>query len=255
MPYADNNGFSLFYDDNEAGSNPLIFVPGFGGVGSFWKAQQKEFSTRNRVILVDHRGTGSSSKQQSEYSIEQMGQDVIAVMDHAGIAQATIVGHSTGGAIAQLIGTKWPTRVNKLVLSSTWCRPGNYFRRVFEFRRSLLVLGDLDGYHKAGIVFRYQPEFVETNDHLWEVSGPVDIDITIRRINAVLDSDQFDQSASLRQPTLIVATKDDLLVPKFLSDELASVIKGSNYIALESGGHFHPETRSNAFNNAIRSFV
>src|SRR5882757_608987 len=135
MAYVTESGVDLYYEDSGTGADVVIFVPGFDGVGSFWDPQRAHFRSSHRVLTVDHRGIGSSSKTRSEYSIRQMASDVIAVMDHAGVLRATIVGHSTGGAIAQFIAAKWPERVLKLVLSSTWCRPGNYLRRVFEFRR------------------------------------------------------------------------------------------------------------------------
>lgn len=255
MAYVTDNDDELYYEDSGAGADVVIFVPGFGGVGSFWEAQRAHFRSSHRILTIDHRGSGSSSKSRSEYSIRQMAQDVVAVMDHAGVSRATIVGHSTGGAIAQFMAANWPGRVLKLVLSSTWCRPGNYFRRMFEFRRSLLERGDVDGYRKAGIFFQYQPEFSETHDQLFDSNEQLDIDHLIRRIDAVLDSDIRALAAAIKTPTLIVATRDDHLVPQFLSDEVARTITGSDYKVLESGGHFHPKTEANQFNAAISAFL
>lgn len=255
MPYANSSGHSLYYEDSTEGSDPLIFVPGFGGIGSFWRSQQEHFSPRNRVLTVDHRGTGSSSKMPSNYSIDQMAEDVIAVLDHAGIAKATIVGHSTGGVIAQTMAARWPTRIDRLILSSTWCKPGSYFRHVFEFRRSLLERGDFAGYHAAGLFFRYRPSDLEKNEDLWTPPDSVDVGITIKRINAVLDSNVSDQARGLLHRTLVLATNDDMLVPRFLSDELAATIPSAEYIVLKEGGHFHPETKSREFNQVVADFL
>lgn len=81
------------------------------------------------------------------------------------------------------------------------------------------------------------------------------MDITIKRINAVLDSNVFDQAKNLLHRTLVLATNDDLLVPRFLSDELAATIPNSEYIVLKEGGHFHPETNSREFNQVIVDFL
>lgn len=255
MPYTSSSGHSLYYEDSAEGSAPLVFVPGFGGIGSFWRSQQEYFSPRNRVLTVDHRGTGSSSKMPSDYSIDQMAEDVIAVLDHAGIAKATIVGHSTGGVIAQTMAARWPNRIDGLILSSTWCKPGSYFRHIFEFRRSLLERDDLTGYHAAGLLLRYRPSDLEKNEHLWTPPNSVDVGITIKRINAVLDSNVFDQARNLLHRTLVLATNDDLLVPRFLSDELAATIPNTEYIVLKEGGHFHPETNSSKFNQVVVDFL
>lgn len=255
MPYANSSGHSLYYEDSVEGSVPLVFVPGFGGIGSFWRSQQEHFSPRNRVLTVDHRGTGSSSKMPSDYSIGQMAEDVIAVLDHAEIEEAIIIGHSTGGVIAQTMATRWPNRIGGLILSSTWCKPGRYFRHIFEFRRSLLERGDLAGYHATSLFLRYRPSDLETNEHLWTPPDSVDVDIIIKRINAVLDSDVFDQTRDIPHRTLVLATNDDLLVPRFMSDELAATIPNAEYIVLKEGGHFYPETKSCEFNQVVADFL
>jgi aminoacrylate hydrolase len=254
MAYVEDGDASLYYEDSGGTADAVIFVPGFGGVGSFWNGQREYFRSTLRVLTVDHRGSGSSSKTNDNYSIEQMARDVILVMDHAEISKANIVGHSTGGVIAQYIAATWPDRVSKLVLSSTWCRPGRYFCRVFQFRRSLLQRGDVDGYHKAGVFFQYQPEFLEDNDDMFESKGGIDVDNLIRRIDAVLDSDIQSLSKTIKSPTLIVAAEDDHLVPRFLSDDVARIIEGSTYKALRSGGHFHPKTKASQFNSVISMF-
>ena len=59
-------------------------------------------------------------------------------MDHLKIGRAHLVGHSTGGAIAQVVAAGHPARIASLVLSGTWARPDARFRRLFEFRARVL---------------------------------------------------------------------------------------------------------------------
>ena len=251
MPYAGDN--DLYYEDSGHGP-ALVFSPGFGGVGSFWKQQVEVFSRSHRVIAIDQRGAGASARTRGAYSIGQMTDDVRSVMDHAGIDVATLVGHSTGGAIAQTLAVEQPTRVAALVLSSTWCAPGNYFRRVFEFRRSLLELGATELFHKAGVFFRYPPDYAEAHDASFDGGGAVDIDITIARIDAILNADMSAISPRIAAPTLVLAARDDTLIPQYMSDELAERIPGADYIVLDRGGHFLPETRGEDYNAALAGF-
>jgi aminoacrylate hydrolase len=252
MPYAGSDD-SLYYEDT--GHGPVIvFIPGFGGVGSFWKRQVQFFCPHYRVIAIDQRGAGASARTRSPYSIQQMTEDVRTVMDSAGVAVATLVGHSTGGAIAQTLAVESPTRVSTLVLSSTWCAPGKYFRRVFEFRRSLLEIGATDLFHKAGVFFRYPPDYAEIHDSSFDGGGAVDIDITISRIDAVLNADMSAISPRVAVPTLVLAARDDILVPKYMSDQLADRIPNADYVVLDHGGHFLPETRGDDYNGALDSF-
>jgi aminoacrylate hydrolase len=252
MPYAGDSD-DLYYED--AGHGPaIVFIPGFGGVGSFWKRQVEFFSRSHRVIAIDMRGAGASARTRSPYSIGQMTNDVRIVMDHAGIDVATLVGHSTGGAIAQTLAVESPASVATLVLSSTWCTPGKYFRRVFEFRRSLLELGATELFHKAGVFFRYPPDYAEAHDASFDGGGAVDIEITISRIDAILNADMSSISPHIAVPTLVLAARDDALVPQYMSDELADRIPGAAYLVLDRGGHFLPETRGDDYNAALAGF-
>jgi aminoacrylate hydrolase len=254
MPYASVAEGALYYEDVGEGE-AVVFIPGFGGLASFWAPQIEYFRRMFRVIAVDHRGTGASLKTRGRYSLTQMSEDVLAVLDAAGLSRASLVGHSTGGAIAQVLAATAAERVAKVVLSSTWCHPGNYFRRLFEFRKALLERGDLDGFHKAGIFFRYEPAYAEAHDEVFEYRGGVDVEITISRINAILDADLTPYVAGIQVPALVMAVADDILVPKFLTDDVARLVPGAEYTVLPTGGHFYPETRSAEFNEAVERFL
>ena len=253
MPYAGSNN-ALYYDDDGDG-HPIVFVPGFGGIGSFWRSQIAFFKKQFRVITVDQRGTGASARTRDEYSIKQMTEDVQIVLDAAGIQRAVLVGHSTGGAIAQTLAVWAPDRIAGLLLSSTWSTPGSYFRRGFEFRRSLLELGATDLFHKAGIFFRYPPYYAEAHDAAFDSGGPVDVGITISRINAVIRADLTPLTHQIVSPTLVVASRDDMLVPHYMSEEVARRISHSRLVVLDQGGHFLPETRSTEYNGLLESFL
>ncbi len=106
----------IYYE--EAGQGPdLLLVPGLSGLGAFWTHQVEEFKRDFRVITHDHRGAGQSTHSRIRYSVEQMADDVLRLMDRLGIAAAHLVGHSTGGAIGQVIAQDHPGRLQSLVLS------------------------------------------------------------------------------------------------------------------------------------------
>ena len=108
MPHLTlSDGESLYYEEHGAGK-PLLLVSGLGGVASFWKPHVAILSEHYRVILHDHRGTGASSKSLIDYSVTQMTDDLLQLMDHLEIARADFVGHSTGGAIGQTMALDFP---------------------------------------------------------------------------------------------------------------------------------------------------
>jgi hypothetical protein len=64
----------------------VLLVPGLGGVGSYWARNLPAFSARHQAIVHDHRGTGGSARSRISYSVDQMTDDLVAVMDHLKIA-------------------------------------------------------------------------------------------------------------------------------------------------------------------------
>ena len=138
MPTLSIGDAELYYED-AGGGEPLLLVPGLSGRGSFWANQVTEFSRDFRVVIHDHRGTGRSTHSRIRYSVEQMADDVLRLMDGLGIEAAHLVGHSTGGAIGQVIALEHPRRLRSLVLSATWAGPDPYFQRLFESRKGVLL--------------------------------------------------------------------------------------------------------------------
>src|SRR5262245_12596854 len=83
------------------------------------------FAEHFRVIRYDTRGHGRSDAPAGPYALEQLGLDLIALLDVLGITHAHICGLSLGGLVAQWIALYRPERVNRLVLATTAARIGN----------------------------------------------------------------------------------------------------------------------------------
>src|SRR5580704_18208184 len=134
MPTIALRDAEIYYESHGAGT-PVLLVPGLGGVGSYWSPNIPAFSQRHQVIVHDHRGTGSSSRTRMRYSVDQMTDDLVGLMDHLKIEKAHLVGHSTGGAIGQTLAATHPQRLMSLVIYASWTKADPFFRRIFEARR------------------------------------------------------------------------------------------------------------------------
>ena len=108
-------------------------MPGLGGVGVYWKPNLPALSAKYRVIVHDHRGAGQSTHSKIRYSVDQMTDDLVRLMDHLKIEKAHLVGHSTGGAIGQTLALKSPERLKSMVLFATWTKADFFFRHLFIF--------------------------------------------------------------------------------------------------------------------------
>ncbi|HLG87744.1 MAG TPA: pyrimidine utilization protein D [Alphaproteobacteria bacterium] len=260
MPKIAVGDAHIFYETHGDGQ-PVLLVPGLGGVGSYWAPNIPAFSRRHLVVVHDHRGTGQSSRSEMRYSVDQMTGDLLAVMDHLGIEKAHLVGHSTGGAIGQTLAVTHPERLSSLVIYASWTTADPFFRRVFEARRTLLTAAGPAAYMRATPAFLYPDWWINENIALLEererASLPSFTSATIgaSRIDAIVAFDRTADLPRIRTPTLVICAKDDILTPPYFSRELARRIPGAELVLLERGGHCASETCADAFNEAVLDFI
>jgi len=260
MPTVSIGDAEIYYEEKGQGP-PLMLVPGLAGTGAYFISQVPEFSRDFRTIVHDHRGAGRSTYSRIRYSVEQMADDTLRLMDVLGVDAAHFVGHSTGGAIGQVIATEHPERLRSLVLSATWAGPDPYFRRLFESRRQTLLDSGVEAYLKASSLVQTTPRWVSENDefltelHAVTIASSAPVEIMASRIDAILKHDRRHRLRQIRVPTLVIVARDDMITPAFYSEELASAIPGAKLVVLEGGGHFSPAIQSTPYNAAVGAFL
>jgi aminoacrylate hydrolase len=136
MPMITIDGGTLSYDVSGAGP-PIVFVAGLGEHGTYWMAQVAAFSSAFQVVTFDHGGVGASEGQ-PPYKVEQWAAGTLRLIDHLGLDRVHLVGHSTGGAIAQVLAADHSDRVASLVLGATWAGLDARLRKLFIFRKRAL---------------------------------------------------------------------------------------------------------------------
>ena len=125
MPFASSRGARIHYTaTGERGAGPaVVLLQGLGLSSRFWfdvpDLLTSERAAPRLVLAIDNRGTGGSDKPRRLWTMGTMADDVIAVLDHAGVEDAFIVGISMGGMIAQHVALRHPSRVRGLVLFAT----------------------------------------------------------------------------------------------------------------------------------------
>ena len=116
-------GVEIYHESHGQGE-ALVFIPGTGFSGEVWKSHQvPELSKDMRVVIFDPRGCGRSSPVTGVCTIEQMGCDVAALLEHLGIKAAHVLGHSMGGRIALALTFNYPDKVKSLILAASGSGP------------------------------------------------------------------------------------------------------------------------------------
>jgi len=219
MPTVRSGDGEIYYEEHGAGTTPIMLVSGLGGTGGYWSPNLPAFAKRHRVIVHDHRGMGKSSRSRIRYSVDQMTTDLLAVMDHLKIEKTHIVGHSTGGAIAQTLAATHPDRLISLVIYASWTKADPFFHRVFEARRALLTSVGPAAYVRSATVFLYPNWWINQNIGLLEEREKATLaafpppEIVASRIDAILEFDRTADLPKLKVPTFIVCAKDDIITP------------------------------------------
>jgi len=260
MPKANIGDAEIYYEEHGSGE-PLLLVSGLGGTAAYWKANLPALSAKYRVIVHDHRGAGQSTHSKIRYSVDQMTDDVLRLMDHLKLDRAHLVGHSTGGAIGQTMAIRNPERLKKLVLFATWTKADKFFRQLFAARRDLLMQVGKEAYVRAGTLFLYPPWFIKAHEAMVEEREKLAIatfappEVVASRIDAIVAFDRTAGLAKIRTPTLVLCAKDDFITPAYFSEELAQKIPGAKLVLLPEGGHCASEAALEAFNSTVTRFI
>ena len=106
MPYVrSTDGIRLHYRESGRRTGPpVLMIQGLGADKHLWDLQRLALAPSHHTIALDNRGAGRSDKPYGAYSLEQMAEDAIAVLDAVGVERAHVIGASMGGAITQIIG-------------------------------------------------------------------------------------------------------------------------------------------------------
>lgn len=246
--------------ESEGEGPPLLLISGLGGVASFWDAVRPMLRQHFRLVLFDHRGTGRSERSPDGHSIGRLAADAVAILDALGIDGAHLIGHSTGGTVAQTLALDVPARVRRLVISGSWARADYRFRLLFETRLRVLQQAGPETYAALGQLLGLPADWINAHEdgvrHAilnagTELKAP---QAAQARLRMLLDYDRLDNLHRIAAPILVLGASDDMIVPYSHSVMIADRIPGAGLVDIP-GGHFFPRTQAKAFVEAVAGFL
>jgi pimeloyl-ACP methyl ester carboxylesterase len=118
MTYALVNGLQLYYETRGSGRPLVLLHGGLMTIELNFGPMLEPLAARGQVIAVELQGHGHTADTARPMTIEAFANDVVALLDQLGIAQADLFGFSTGGLVAYAVALNAPGRVGKLIVAS-----------------------------------------------------------------------------------------------------------------------------------------
>jgi pimeloyl-ACP methyl ester carboxylesterase len=114
--WADIGELRVRYLDWEGQGPPIVALHGLASSAHWYERVAGHLSDKYRIIAPDQRGHGQTTQASSGYDWQTLASDVVGLMEHLGIAQAAVLGHSWGGHVATNVAARFPHRVSRLVM-------------------------------------------------------------------------------------------------------------------------------------------
>jgi pimeloyl-ACP methyl ester carboxylesterase len=290
MPYADNDGISLYYeitgpagddtDPAEGGTDPaegdtgtatpeedaevVVLVEGLGYGRWMWRWQRERLAEEGyRVVVWDNRGTGDSDEPAGPYTVEEMASDLEAVLADAGVESAHVVGASMGGMIAQQYALDYD-RARSLGLLCTSHGGEEAVDTPEETQARMFGVPD-DVDEREAIRYKMKPamteEFWRENDELiadivdWRLESDASEAAREAQAAGVVEFDSSDRLGAIDIPVLVAHGTDDRVLPVENADLLYRKLSTVQLAVFEGGSHLFFIEQAERVNDRLVEFL
>ncbi len=289
--YVDAGSVLIYYKSFGSGPPLLMLHGGPGASHDYFLPHLVPLARRNRLVLIDERGSGKSSKLENaaEYTVENMVEDAEAVRQALRLGQINLLGHSCGGVLAQAYALKYQKHLKHLVLCSTFhsTREMNEVFKAMKAGMSPELRERIDKLEAAGLYGcgkgyeknRYPSEYMvaawgegyfpylfqKRPDANFDPNAAGNMAWDVYRemwgshgefvINGNLASVEYaGRLPSIKVPTLITVGDHDECAPS-LSREMKALIPGSKLVVLPESGHMTFVDQPRLFLEAVQGFL
>ena len=272
--FADVNGIKICYSSQGEGY-PTFLLHGFGSKKEGFMAQIPELSKYFRVISIDLRGSGKSSRPNYHYTMDMFVDDIKGLMDYLSIKKVNLIAHSFGGVIAQNLVVKYPNSVNKLIIINSLTKiPDTYDPEPYiQMRIKGLELRKKDPAKafwdstQYGFYPKFRQKMLDNPKEkfygLWSAEDLIDYynanpptPQDIRNISYSFKTHKvFNKLHEITQETLLLAASHDVLVPKERMIEIHDLLPNSTLKVIEKAGHESHKQCAPEINQIIIEFL
>jgi pimeloyl-ACP methyl ester carboxylesterase len=267
MPVASVNGVDLYYETSGTGF-PLVLAHGYCTSINLWQHQIPLLAQRYRVIAYDARGHGLSSAPagKEHYTLEHLVEDMYALLQHLGITQAYIAGHSMGGATSAGFAARHPemTRAALICNIDAGQQPSDPVadREAAETRRRGLEFVRVRGladYARQQIAAKTVPRFVleSEEEQLRFVTRyahqPLHGYLSVGEALPWRDAWLTEAAQALKLPVAILAGTEDVLYRG--AEVLHQRLPHAHFVTIQDAPHDSMNARPEAFNKGFVEYL
>jgi 3-oxoadipate enol-lactonase len=254
------NGIQTYYEIHGKEASPwLVFSHSLACSVRMWDGEIAKLKDRYRVLVYDTRGHGQSAAPKGPYTLEQLAEDLQALLKHLKIEKPHYVGLSMGGMIGQTFSLKYPGRLATMTLCDTTSRYPAEAAAMWQERIRIaeskgmgpLVQPTLERWFTEAFR-KNHPEKVKRVAALIEktpVPGYVGCCAAIPKINVT------SRLKEIKTPTLVICGNDDPGTPPAMAREIQENIPGARLALIPQAAHLANIEQPEAFNRALADFL
>jgi 3-oxoadipate enol-lactonase len=257
------NGIEIAYrvDGDRSPTRPwLVFAHALGHDHSMWDAQAEAFGRACNILRYDLRGHGASEAPRGDYTLEQMAEDLRALLDHLSVRRCHFVGLSLGAMVGQLAAIRTPLRFVSLTLAGAACRFSPQMQPVWAGRiaavrsplgMDAIIDATISGWFTAAF-FAGRPADLT---RAVQVLRRTPMHGYIGAIAAMSRADLTARLAAVGCPVLVIAGDDDRVIPLAYAEQVLLHVPQARLRRIPGAAHLSNVEQPADFNAALREFL
>lgn len=249
----------LHFTDSKGAGEAVVLVHAIGCDLRMWEELANALAHAYRVVCVDVRGHGNSPVEPRPYSLDELADDVAAVLDRLDLPTVHWVGLSMGGMIGQAFALRHGSRLGKLVIANSTSSYGPEGQQMWEARARMVEGGGVASIRDM-VAMRYFSEDFRTKQ-------PGSVERVMQRFvqtpaegylgccDAIAGLDFSADLGRIAAPTLVIAGGADAGTPPAMSEAIVRGIPGAKLAVIPGAAHLSAVENPTQFNALIRGFL
>jgi 3-oxoadipate enol-lactonase len=231
----------------------LVLGSSLGTTGAMWDENAEALGRRFRLLRYETRGHDGSPAPDGPYTMEELGADVLALLDRLELDRVSFCGLSIGGMIGMWLASEAPQRIDRLVL----CCTVPYFppRELWDERIETVRAKGIEPMVEPAIERWLPPELREARpdaaEHLRALIRSTPPEGYAGCCEAIRDMDLRERLGRIEAPTLVLAGSEDPSTPAEKVRPIAGAVRGARYVELDGAAHIANIARPEEFERAV----